>query len=114
LVARNINRSAHGLLLVNMTRRKSAIRGIAARRAGERGKQPVNRRPASLGPSPVPGLIEFSGIHRRLIAPGRHQLAVAVAATNSFSTADGQESISEPHMGSGGGTLPARALRAHQ
>src|ERR1019366_4605473 len=43
LITRNtLTRSAHGLLLVNMTARNSAIRAAASRRAGKRGKQLIN------------------------------------------------------------------------
>src|ERR1700692_3995400 len=43
LITRNtLTRSAHGLLLVNLTARNSAIRAAASRRAGERGKQSIN------------------------------------------------------------------------
>jgi hypothetical protein len=42
LITRNPNRSAHGLLLVNMTLQKSAIHTIASSRPDERGKQPIN------------------------------------------------------------------------
>jgi hypothetical protein len=42
LIARNPHRLAHGLLLVNMPPRKSAIQGGASSRANERGNQPVN------------------------------------------------------------------------
>jgi hypothetical protein len=42
LVARYVNWSAHGLLLVNMTVQKSDIDARASRRAAQRGKQPIN------------------------------------------------------------------------
>jgi hypothetical protein len=42
LISRNVNWSAHGLLLVNMTRQKSDILTAASRCAGELGKQTIN------------------------------------------------------------------------
>jgi hypothetical protein len=42
LITRNLNWSAHGLLLVNMTPQKSGILAAASSRAAERGKQPIN------------------------------------------------------------------------
>src|SRR5262249_52330433 len=45
LIAWNVSRSAHGLLLVNTTAENSGIRLVPSRRAGGRGKQTVNRRP---------------------------------------------------------------------
>jgi hypothetical protein len=42
LITGNFNSSAHGLLLVKMTNKKSAIHAGASRRADERGEQLVN------------------------------------------------------------------------
>src|SRR6266852_1255119 len=42
LVARNVSRSAHGLLPVKVTRQKSAIPGSPSSRAGQRGNQLLN------------------------------------------------------------------------
>jgi hypothetical protein len=47
LITRNVDWSAHGLLLVNMAPRNFAILAAIARRTSERGDQPVNVRPAS-------------------------------------------------------------------
>jgi hypothetical protein len=43
LITRNLDPSAHGLLLVKMTNKKSAIHAAASRRANKRGEQLVNR-----------------------------------------------------------------------
>jgi hypothetical protein len=42
LITRNLDASAHGLLLVKMTNKTSAIHAAASRRADERGEQLVN------------------------------------------------------------------------
>src|SRR5262249_27017533 len=42
LIAWNVGRSAHGLLLVNTTAENSCIRADASRRASRRGKRTVN------------------------------------------------------------------------
>jgi hypothetical protein len=49
LLARYVNWSAHGLLLVNITVQKSDIDASASRQAEERGKQALNLQTCHLG-----------------------------------------------------------------
>src|SRR5262245_37742341 len=71
LVAWNVGRSAHGLLLVNTTGENSSIRANASRLAGKRGKQAVNMGQVGAKPiTPVFRLVGHAPRRRRPLVQG--------------------------------------------